>query len=502
MKLGVVAVFLALGGLPSTRAKLGRQPKSKTSTPQSEDHVKLGSMAANLQNAATESFLRTRLAADEKEIQRQKERGDSQEKLVDILASRLDLEERRMAKFIIRVADLEKKANITAAAPAKGQKMPAQAPAKVPQVTMKLSHAEVPATAAKALEAKHTASSTKSTPQQAAKAVADKASSQQLAKSVSQGSPKLPTVVKLAHSEIPATAAKALESKHVPSPAKQVAQPSNSSASKSSDVEEDRIPEADTLTAVDTQGLDEDAKSDEVELSNEDNDEVDTALENEELGENDATQKNTVAKTAVVHLAHRTVPASSSSEDQAPVAKASPPVTPPVETASAKKVISVPPPPPPQPPVAKISAPPVPPAQVVAVPPPPKVSPSTDSIPPPPPAIADIAKDVDMSTADEAADTTDSADSNVEDASTEDELEKDDEAASLADEPETKPALAAAPSQVSTSSDTSSEVSGDSDNSDMDVANEEKELDTEEAAVADEGPGSASTGSELDDEQV
>lgn len=457
MKLGVVAVLMVLGGLPLCHASLRRHATSKNPYPKN-------SMATNLKEAATESFLRTHLATDEKEIARQKERADSQEKLVEVLASRLDLEERRMARAIMRINELEKKVNGTTK-PA-SQEMPAMQ-----------DKAEVQDS-------------------QASRAV-----------QASNNTSTRATQVKLTHSEIPVTAAKALESKHTPvagSP-KQVPQQSNAS-----DVGGDVIPEADTLTAVDTAGLDAADKSDDAELENDDHDDVAQALEKEELSEDSPSDKTAVAKTAVVRLAHRSVPAVSSSEDLPPVAEVSTShparparvdAVPPqskvsiTTTTSTTTMDRIPPPPPPladddnevkdsapltepqvsTPSVEKANA-----KKVDSAPASPGVLGAPPVQPPPPPPTKQV-DDVDMSTDSLSADATDSEDTDTTDKAdeaAEDEIQKDDEA------------LAAS----------SSSTDKDLDSTDAEIDSEEKEIDTEEAAV--EESDSTSSTSELDDEAV
>lgn len=314
--------------------------------------------------------------------------------------------------------------------------------------------------------------------------------------------------MKLTHSEIPVTAAKALESKHTPvagSP-KQVPQQSNAS-----DAGGDVIPEADTLTAVDTAGLDAADKSDDAELENDDHDDVAQALEKEELSEDSPSDKNTVAKTAVVRLAHRTVPALSSSEDLHPVAEVSTShparparvdaVSPPSKvsitttTTSTTTMDRIPPPPPPladddneiedsapltepqvsTPSVEKANA-----KKVDSAPASPGVLGAPPIQPPPPPPTTQV-DDVDMSTDSLSADATDSEDTDTTDKAdevAEDEIQKDDEA------------LAAS----------SSSTDKDLDSTDAEIDSEEKEIDNEEAAV--EEPDSTSSTSELDDEAV
>jgi len=60
-----------------------------------ESAFKYGSMPVNLENAAVQSFLRARLAKDDKELAFEKERANTAEDQIAELASRLDLEERR-----------------------------------------------------------------------------------------------------------------------------------------------------------------------------------------------------------------------------------------------------------------------------------------------------------------------------------------------------------------------------------------------------------------------
>lgn len=238
-------------------------------TPVPSNDVDPGLMAANVKDTA--SFMRTRLADDEKEIATQKERADNAEKLVTELASRLDLEERRMARFMMRVSELEKKVN---AAPTEGQSKSNVSTVKIakpeiPKVAVKLMHSELPATVAKSLESKHVPTHEPHPVTVPSKATASKSKTQETPKWVAtadewksvmeamehrsglfkptpvkvpatatksmeskhippkakaskadlQGSPKPPIAVKLTHSELPAKAAESLESKHMPAQA-------------------------------------------------------------------------------------------------------------------------------------------------------------------------------------------------------------------------------------------------------------------------------------------
>merc|ERR1719160_1765647 len=77
--------------------------------------LKFGSMAVNLQQAAVQSFLRGRVAAEDKEIAFEKERANTEEEQVAELASRLDFEERRTARLEARVNFLEQSATTSMA---------------------------------------------------------------------------------------------------------------------------------------------------------------------------------------------------------------------------------------------------------------------------------------------------------------------------------------------------------------------------------------------------
>jgi hypothetical protein len=324
-----------------------------------------------------------------------------------------------MARFILRVDELEKKVNNTAPPSTNVQDTPVE---------------NVPANAGQ---------------------------------NISQERSKIPTTVSLSHSEISAKAAQALESKHSPS------QDPSKEASKTRNVSDDQVhamPAANTLTVVDEEGLDE-------------HDDVADAFETEVLSEDNvnASLGNSAAKTAVVKLAHRTVPAVSSSGEGKAAANSSsvPPrarsakIIVPAASTEPFKVDSVPPPPPSPPASVDIKevhatatdedsvlgAPPVPPS-VAKVPPPPSTTKVED---------ADTEADSESDTAD--ADDTEDATVSETDEAAEDELKKDDEALA---------------------SDTSAAA-----NADEEVASEEKELDTEEAAV-----GEDERSSEMDDEAV
>lgn len=411
-------------------------------------------MAANLKHAATESFLRARLAADEKEITYQKERADSQEKLVDTLASRLDVEERRMARFIMRVNELEQKVNGNTTHPSQmDQGSPRVLPPPAQSATANIK--------------------------------------------VSTESSKLPTVVKLAHSEISPNAAKALESKHMPLDESSKEVPH----SNASHVDDNVIPEAKTLTAVDTEGLE---KADDEDIGNDD---VSEAFEKEVMSEDNAavnaSSVNNVGKTAVVRLAHKVIPAVSSSEEPRPsasISSAPKAVTVvPADSLEPSKSVSVPPPPPPPPAPADIDEvhdtaddegddtpvikrPSVDSTRASASPPPgvlgaPPVAPPTAKVPPPPAAQVEDA-DIGTDSESEAADSED-MDATDSDEAADDELKKDDEA--LASE---------------------GNDNGDLDKADEEISSEEHELDSEEAAVAEDERNSTPSESEEADEEA
>lgn len=481
MKFSVIAVLLALGGLPGFTAKLGRKRKIRAPP----NGVKARSMSTNLRDAATKTNLRTRLAAAEREIERQKQRADTEEKLVNTLSSRVDVDEKRMARFIMHMAELEKKINGSIATPP---------PSPKAKAAVKLEHSELPATAAKALEAKHAPQNVDRSSQKVSEAPAKQVLP--TVKNVPQKAigdttaTKPPIVVKLAHANVPSRAAKSLEAKHV------VQQ------NKSSDVGRDRIPDSDTLTAVDTEGADATDKSVEAELDSEDQDDIGAALAKEVESEKHEALSNSTGKTAVVHLAHRTVPATSSSEDPAPPAKIpAPPMGEKIATKVSAPRMATPKG------TSAHRAPPVSsPMNDIPPPPPPLKDDATDELPPPPPPAAaddtsEDSEDVDADrsqSVDAGEEKADAADSDAEEASPEDELEKDNEAVSEADETEpTKPV-------IKTTADLEEKlgIPSEFDNADQEIASEEKELDSEEAAIGNAGPASTSSASESDDEAV
>jgi hypothetical protein len=368
--------------------------------------------------------------------------------------------------------ELEKKVNASIRVPIQEKKAQEIVPQKpAPKVAVKLVHSELPASAAKSLESKHV-----STPKPIPANPASKPSGKQDA---AKQSPKVPVVVKLAHASLPAATAKALESKHM-------AQHRTTGA----DAKKDVIPEADTLTAVDTEGLkstekddakkavDTESKELDAELAKDDSDSVDEAIAKEELGEssNDPSKANTGPKTVVLKLAHKSVPASSSSsKEQTPIAK----VSSPVEVTSAKKAASVPPPPPP-------------PAPVLGVPPAPAISSSADDE-------DSNGTDGDMNTdsqsEDASAENEDSAESDanwednaVQHVAEEDKVEKEDEAELDEAEAHTVPT----PTKLSTTSDTGADSTDETESDGTDVANEEKDIDNEEAAITGEDSDSSS----------
>jgi hypothetical protein len=108
MKLGRFAMLLAAAWLPGAiGAHYRRATPFKMVPPPKPPQPKYDSMAANLQRAAAQSFLRHRVSVEDKELKIEKEQMSAASQEIDEMASRLDLEERRSASLAARVNILE-----------------------------------------------------------------------------------------------------------------------------------------------------------------------------------------------------------------------------------------------------------------------------------------------------------------------------------------------------------------------------------------------------------
>eukprot|EP00746_Dinoflagellata_sp_MGD_P163436 gnl/MRDRNA2_/MRDRNA2_91470_c0_seq1.p1 gnl/MRDRNA2_/MRDRNA2_91470_c0~~gnl/MRDRNA2_/MRDRNA2_91470_c0_seq1.p1 ORF type:complete len:857 (+),score=291.65 gnl/MRDRNA2_/MRDRNA2_91470_c0_seq1:70-2640(+) len=109
MKLVSMLTLVIAACLPASSFAHYRRHDSKPEAPKPPP-VKFDSMAANLQRAAAQSFLRHRVSIEEKELKSEKEQLSIANKEIVEMASRLDFEERRSSSLTARVNILEQNA--------------------------------------------------------------------------------------------------------------------------------------------------------------------------------------------------------------------------------------------------------------------------------------------------------------------------------------------------------------------------------------------------------